>query len=352
MRHTEYGKTGRADGGRDARYGALREPDFADKVGESGDKTMYQKEWFAMPGSGQKICLHRFMPDGAPRMVLQICHGMAEYLYRYRPFAEFLNAHGVLVCGIDHPGHGETEGQRGFFAERDGWQYLIEANVECSRRMHEDAAAQGVPYVILGHSMGSFVARTIAAFHGECADAYIFVGTAGRNPLLWLGRSVARVQKALCGPRHVSGLLQTLNFGPYNRGDWEHRTNVDWVCSDPDVVDDYVADEGCGFAFTASAFYDLYSGLRVLQSEAWVQGLDPQKPYLLLAGDADPVGNRGKGVTEVYERMKAAGIADVTLRLYPGMRHEILNETGKEEVYETVWAWLTEHVLQEKDHER
>lgn len=277
-------------------------------------------------------------PEGPPRAVLQIAHGMAEHIMRYSDFAAFMCANGVLVAANDHAGHGRSMPDRaheGWFAAENGWFGVVED----MRTLHTLLAETytDIPHVLLGHSMGSFLARTYSAMHHGDFAAYIFSGTAGKNGALSAAKAIAAIQGgSAC--RKKSPFLNSLSFGAYNKPFVPNRTEFDWLSRDDAKVDAYVADPDCGFCFTVGGFADLFSGLSVIQAKDWPAGTD-DTPILLMSGAMDPVGGMGKGVEQVAEDLRAAG-RRVTLHLYPEGRHEMLNELNRADVYGDVLAFI------------
>lgn len=295
---------------------------------------------------GVDVLVHRWMPEpGAPlRGVLQIAHGMAEHAGRYARFGRALAERGWAVWASDHRGHGGTvsaNGTLGHFADEDGYSRVV-ADV----RMVAVAArkqAPGAPFVLFGHSMGSFFAQTIVLRHPQELDALVLSGTTlGGGALVGLGRQIARLERLRVGRRGTSALLTRMSFGQYNVG-FEGRTEFDWLSRDPREVDAYRADPRCGFPVTTQTWIDLLGALEELGRADWSR-LPRDLPILVFAGDRDPVGDRGNGVRRLVARMRAAGLAKVTEKLYPGGRHEMLNETNRDEVVRDVLAWLDEHV--------
>lgn len=295
---------------------------------------MSQKEFLNVQYG--KVCLHIWKPEGEIKLLYQICHGMAEYLERYAEFAETLSKKGILVFGIDHPGHGESDGTRGYFAPKKGWKYLVECNVQAAQIMK--GRYPGVKLVTMGHSMGSFVARTIAGYYSEVADKYIFMGTAGPNPAVGAGKALANMIVPFARSK-PNKFLNGLSTGPYGKAEESYTTEFDWLNTIPEEVQKYIDDEGCGFLFTTAGYRDLFTGLGMIDPKKWTPKLDKSKKYLLVSGTNDPVGSMSEGVKKVYESMKNAG-CDVTMKLYEGYRHEILNDKCKEEVISDILNWL------------
>ncbi|MDO4572482.1 MAG: alpha/beta hydrolase [Clostridia bacterium] len=274
-----------------------------------------------------------------PRAALQITHGMAEHIDRYSDFAGFLAQNGVLVYGCDMASHGKSLGEgepRGWFGAQNGWDALVQD----MRTLRDIVKSEfpALPYILMGHSMGSFLARSYAGRDGADFEAFIFSGTAGKNPVLGVGKLLARREIKRTGGKLPSQSLYNLSFGSYNRAFKPNRTDSDWLSRDSAQVDKYCADEACGYPFTASGMLDLFTGLGEVSSREWARRV-PKKPILIFSGAADPVGGAGRGVRQVAGWLSDTGHA-VELKLYKGGRHEMLNEINKEEVYNDVLLFI------------
>lgn len=308
---------------------------------------MQQQEVMWFPSSdGEHPCAgYLWQPQGEIRGVVQIVHGIAEHMGRYDHFARYLNAHGYVVCGEDHLGHGKTgeaAGQFGFFARRNGWT-LATANVRAFRQLMGEKFP-GVPYILLGHSMGSFLTRTYLCRYPGTVDGAILSGTGQESPLLVAtGRLVSTVLGWIHGPTWVSQLVHQQALGAYNRQFRPNRTTADWISRDEQVVDTYLQDSFCTFTPTVGLYRDMLGGLQYISSEKALSHMDPNTPIYLFSGDQDPVGANGAGVRRVYGYFKDHGTRDLELKLYPGARHETLNETNRMEVYADVLDWLDRH---------
>ena len=280
-------------------------------------------------------------PDGAPRAVVQIVHGVAEYAGRYDHFARYLAEHGFVVCGEDHLGHGKTvdDGKYGYFGKKDVWT-LVTADVRQLRTLMGERFP-GLPYFLLGHSMGSFLARTYLCAYPGTVDGCILSGTGQEKPaLVAAGRAVASAVCALRGPEAVSALVDKLSLGAYNKQFAPNRTTADWICRDEAVVDAYLKDPFCTFKPTAGMFRDMMGGLQFIAGRKNLAKMDRDTPVYFLSGDQDPVGSMGAGVRKVAGMFRAAGCKDVTVKLYPGGRHEMFNEINRQEVFQDLLAWL------------
>ena len=294
------------------------------------------QEWSST--TGEPLEKRLWAPQGEPRAIVQLVHGMAEHIARYDATAKRLTAEGFLVVGHTCLGHGTQAKRLGWFAAQDGWDALV-ADVH-ALRLQTQAEHPGVPYFLLGHSMGSFVVRTYCLTHEAGLAGVILSGTGHFDPpLLTAALTIARVQCALGGAQKPSHLLETMSFAGYNR-DWSPvRTAFDWLSKDTEVVDRYIADPLCGFPFTAAGYRDMFTGLKRLYPR-YLAAMDKSVPIRLFSGASDPVGGRGEGVKITVAELKAAGIADVTWQLYEGGRHEMLNETEREQVCSDLVAWL------------
>lgn len=283
-------------------------------------------------------------PDTPVRAIVQISHGMCETAARYARFAKALTARGYAVYAGDHRGHGRTAGRVDLLGDagEDGF-YWMRRNLEqiagVARSRHE-----GVPCFLFAHSMGSFLAQRLMCeeHHGVYAG-FILSGTNGPRGLLHVGESLASVQLRLRGPLHRSVLLNTIVFGPYNRGFTPLRTTFDWLSSDPDEVDRFIADPFCGAICSTRFFRDFFRLLLSLHTPATLSGLVKDKPVYLLSGDQDPVGMKGHGVRKLAALYRKLGVQDLEMRLYSGGRHEMLNEVNRDEVTADVLDWLARH---------
>ena len=284
------------------------------------------------------IAYRMWVPDD-PRVAVEIVHGMAEHMDRYDHFAKYLADNGVLVFGADLASHGKSwkEGMpRGFFGQKNGW----DANVQDLRTLRDLVKKEypAIPFILFGHSMGSFLARTYAGRDGEDFEAYVFSGTAGSNPVLGIAKWLARREIKKTGGDKPSITLYNLSFGSYNKAFKPNRTESDWLSRDDAQVDNYVADPLCGYPFTACAMLDLFNGLSEISNEAWAARV-PKRPILVMSGAMDPVGGKGKGVRQVAKWLGQTGHS-VECKLYEGGRHEMLNETNRQEVYGDVLLFI------------
>lgn len=291
------------------------------------------------------IAYYLMKPQGEPRAVLQVSHGMCEYFLRYQDFGLFLNEHGIAVVGNDHIGHGasaKTKDDLGWFAERDGWKYLVK-DLHTMMELGKQAFP-GVPYVLMGHSMGSFLVRAFLSDYSAELDGAIICGTGGKNPLIGLAISLSFLSTKLQGQRHRSQLIDRMTFRNYCNRYEAARSAKEWITRDQRIIEKYLNDPHCQFTFTSSAFHDLFCVNRFVNSKTWAKSIQHKLPILVISGDMDPVGDYGEGVTWVYEQLKNAN-QTVKLKLYPEARHEIINEINRQEVYDDILSWLNTDVI-------
>lgn len=290
-----------------------------------------------------QIFTRLWLPEsGQPRGVVQIVHGISEYIDRYAPVARFLSSHGFVVAGCDHLGHGRTalgSEEYGFFAEKNGW-HTVSADVRRLRVLMGQRFPD-LPCFMLGHSMGSFLARTYLIDWPGTLTGCILSGTGQEPPaLVAAGRLLADGVCKTSGPRTHSKLIEQLAFGAYNKQFTPARTRADWISRDEKVVDAYVADPLCSCMPSAGMFRDMMEGLQYIAKKNNLEKMDPGTPVYFFSGDQDPVGQNGKTVQTVVGFFEQAGCTDITLRLYPEGRHEMMNELNREEVFSDLLNWL------------
>ena len=285
-----------------------------------------------------------YLPECEPVGFFHVVHGMTEYIGRYERFMTEMAENGWICFGYDHLGHGYTvnnDSELGYIAKKDGWSLLVQDVHRFAEAAMAEFSPEGkeLPYVLMGHSMGSFIVRlaTETCVH---PDRLIIMGTGGPNPAAGAGLALIGLTKMLRGDRHISKLLDGIAFGSYNDA-WKNSGETapnPWLTSDQGVRERYFADPLCTFKFTVSAMGDLITLTKECNRSAWYQNLPKDIPMLLVAGSEDPVGDFGKGVRYVYEHLLAAGI-DATCKLYEGARHEILNDISYEDVVKDILAF-------------
>lgn len=274
------------------------------------------------------------------KAVIQLVHGMEEHIGRYADFAEFLADEGYIVFGHDHLGHGNTAKIKrdfGYFSDKNGWEILCK-----DIHIYQNAISSlypDIPYILFGHSMGSLLVRTYVTKYSDKLDGLIISGTSGQKFGLSIAKSQTKIIEAFRGRRYRSKYIKNLVTGSFNRKFKPNLTEADWISSDEENVQKYLADPLCSSTFTVSAYYELISGTQYLSIQKNINKT-PNIPILIFSGDKDPVGANGKGVNRVYRMLKKAGVEDVTLKLFHNGRHEMLNEVNKDEVYDLIKRWL------------
>lgn len=311
---------------------------------------MAREENFEFLSADGKTKVHavKWTPEsGEYRAILQITHGMIEFIERYREFAGFLTRHGYLVVGHDHIGHGESVADTadwGYFAEEHPSDVLV-ADMHRLRSMTAQENP-GVPYFMLGHSMGSYMLRKYLSLHGEGLAGAVIMGT-GNVPdqTTKLGMRVVKILAKFFGWHHRSNLVKRLSFGgPYKKFD---MTGADlhnsWLTKDDKIVDFYYHEPKCSFTFTLNGYLGLFEAVLFDNQPENIARIPKNLPIFMVSGKDDPVGDLGEGVKRVYRQYQETGIRDVTCKLYENDRHEILNETDREIVYHDILQWMDAH---------
>lgn len=308
-----------------------------------------KKEEFYFDSRDGKSRIHavRYLPGQQPAVcVVQLVHGMAEYVERYEEFAGFLTDRGCIVTGNDHLGHGKSvqEGQpKGYFCEQDPATVAVR-DVHRLKKMTQQLYP-GIPYIILGHSMGSFILRNYLCRYGSGITAAVIMGTGMQPPaLVRASKALAALQKLFLGSKHKAVLIDKLAFGGYNKRIPDARTAFDWLSRDAEQVAKYNADPLCGFIFTVNGFQTLFELIARVQKRENLEKMPKGLPLLVISGNEDPVGEYGEGVRRAYASLKEVGMENVTLSLTEGGRHELLNETDREAVMQKLWTWMKEQI--------
>ncbi len=304
------------------------------------------KDSFQSTNKKNTIVYRVYSPTTTPKAVVQFCHGMAEHAKRYEAFGTYLAQNGIAFCINDHLGHGESvqnENQLGYFGEKHGWKLLVSDAEKLTYILKKKYP--NVPFIIAGHSMGSFVVRAYLSMYKDLADGAVIIGTGNATSLIKIGESMAKAVALFKGKQHHSKWLDNMSFASYNERISNAVTPFDWLSRDAQNVKLYIDDPLCGFIFTTSGFADISSMIKFVSTKKWADSINKKIPILLTSGDADPVGGYGELVTKVYNMLKSSDVNDVTLKLYEGARHEILNETNRQEVYEDMLKWLMSKVL-------
>ncbi|MFZ5756063.1 MAG: alpha/beta hydrolase [Pseudomonadota bacterium] len=305
---------------------------------------MSVQPYFLDTADRHRIAVRHWPAAGHIRASLVIAHGMAEHAARYDPLAEHLAARGIAVYALDHRGHGASATQPadiGHYADENGWALVVG---DLARLLdHAHAAHPGLPLVLLGHSMGSFIAQACAIAHGDRLHALALSGSNyGSTVLYRVARVLARIEKFRQGARGKSALLEFLSFGAFNKPFAPARTGYDWLSRDPAEVDKYIADPLCGFRVSNQLWIDLLGGLIAISDVKNLARIPHALPVYVFGGDRDPVGQAGRGLPKLVEKLAEAGVRNVRLKLYREGRHEMLNESNRAEVFADLEKWLDE----------
>ena len=302
------------------------------------------KREFTFPSADGKTAIHavEWLPEGAPRAVLQIAHGVSEYVLRYEDFAGYLTERGFAVVGNDHLGHGLSVSDgapRLYFGPKGSWNWVVEDMEQLRKLTHRQFP--NLPYFLLGHSMGSFLTRTYLIRYPGTVDGAIIMGT-GYMSAASTAASLA-VINAEClrnGESRPSAVATKASFGIYNRRFAPNRTSMDWLSLNPDNVDAYLKDPLCQGNASAGLFREKLSGIRFVCKEDNIRKMNHHTPILFISGAMDMVGDCSKGVERAAAAFQRAGMRDVTVKLYPELRHEVLKEDCREQVYDDIDRWL------------
>lgn len=299
---------------------------------------------FASSTGQNTIRARKCVPDGEAKAVVQIAHGIAEHIERYDGFMAFLASNGYVAVGNDHLGHGKSiakPSEQGIFAPADGWSYVVKDMDKLRDLMRKEYPE--LPYIFFGHSMGSFLTRTYIIQHPDKYDAAILSGTGHQSKaLVFAGYAAADLMTKLKGSAGDGKALNDMAFGSYTKRIDNPRTPFDWLSVNEENVDKYIADPLCGFIAKVSLYRDMMGGIKFLTNQKNIDKMNKDAPIYFMSGAEDPVGDYGVGVEKAYKAFCDAGLHDVTIRLYPNGRHEMLNETNNQEVYQDILNWLNE----------
>ena len=302
------------------------------------------KNDFSFHSADGKTAIHavEWLPEGAPRAVLQVAHGVAEYILRYAPLGAFLAERGIAVVGNDHLGHGRSVAPgaaRLYFGPKGSWNTVVD-DLYAFRGM-EGRKFPGVPYFLLGHSMGSFLVRTYLIRYPGTVDGAVLMGTGQMPPaMVTAGQVVAAAESRKLGEDKTSPVVTRLAFDTYNKIFAPNRTGFDWLSMDQGNVDGYIADPLCGGNASVGLFRELLSGMKFVEDRRNVKKMNMNTPILFVSGSMDPVGECGKGVQRAFRSFQRVGVRDLRMKLYPGARHEILNDVCRDLVERDLLGWM------------
>lgn len=292
------------------------------------------------------IFVYKWIPEGNPKGIVQIAHGMAEHAKRYEGFARKLTQNGYIVFANDHRGHGKSARKvekLGYLADEDGFQWLVKDFHNLSLIIKE--IYPSLPLYIYGHSMGSFMAQRYIMLYPDLISGLILSGSNGKQGIILnAGLAFAKIEIRKHGRKNQSEKLHNLIFGGYNKAFKPNRTKSDWLSRDNEEVDKYIKDPYCGTIFTAGFFYDFLEGLLEVENKKNLSWIPKHIPIYIFSGDKDPVGKSGKGIINLYQRYKNHGVKDIEYKLYKDGRHEMLNEINRDEVMDDVVKWLDERI--------
>ncbi|MEM7279100.1 MAG: alpha/beta fold hydrolase [Pseudomonadota bacterium] len=287
---------------------------------------------------GHDIPLQVWRPEGAPTHILQILHGLGEHSDRYARFAKAANERGIAVYCHDHRGHGEHADQLGYFAAKNGWGLLVADALAVFR--HVEAEHSGVPIILLGHSMGSYIAQSFLIRHSPSIAALILSSsTWPSRAKLFFGSILAHIESWRLDRHRHSPLLDKLGFGDFNKPFQPARTELDWLSRDDAEVDRYIEDPLCGGPYTTGLWLDLTSGLKEIASDAALRRIDASLPILITGGAADPIGG-DKGMTKLLLHYAQTGHQRLKVKIYPEGRHEMLNDSVRDQVTSDWLDWI------------
>ena len=303
------------------------------------------KNEFYYPSADGKTQIHavEWKPETEIKGVIQITHGVTEYILRYENFAEFFTQKGFVVVGNDHLGHGQSIAPNGkpmYFGPNGSWNFVVK-DIDTCKQMTKKKYPN-VPYMILGFSLGSFLVRTyLIDYAQEPLDGAIIMGTGYiPNFKIAIAKMMANKEAKKVGEENTSPVIKSLTFETYNKLFKPNRTAFDWLCSNEEALDEYIKDPLRGEDYSAGLFREMLTGMQYTADLKNIQKMNKKIPIFLLSGDKDPVGEFGKGVIKTHEIFKKAGIEDVEIKLYPNLRHDILHEKCKDTIYNDIYLWL------------
>lgn len=305
------------------------------------------KEEFYYKSADQKTTIHaiKWIPDQEVRAILQIAHGVTEHIDRYNELAEYLTTKGILVVGNDHLGHGKSLGTEMYFGPHGSWNYIVEDMKTCKTMIEKDYL--NIPYFMLGFSLGSFALRTYLIDYQDPLAGAIIVGTGYTSPLeIALARFIAKSEEKKYGDEKTTAKIKDLTFGTYNKMLKNPKTDYDWLSLSEKNLEEYTTDPLRGEAMSIGLFRELLTGMSYTGNFKNIQKMNKEIPILLLSGDQDPVGGQTKGVKKVAKLFKKNNMKEVTVKYYENLRHDVLHEDIKEDIYTYLLDWINNHLIE------
>ena len=297
-----------------------------------------------------RLFVNQWLPNAPLKALILLAHGMAEHSARYARLAESFCAEGYGVYAPDQRGHGKTadHGTLGHFADDDGWCKVVGDLASLNQFLGQ--RHPGVPIVMLGHSMGSYIAQAYLLHHSASLHGAILSGSNFQPVALYrAARQIARFEKLRQGAKGRSALIEWLSFGSFNKKFKPARTRFDWLSRDPAEVDKYATDPLCGFRCTNQLWIDLLGGLQQISKASNLAQIDPGLPLLVIGGECDPV-SEGRRLTDLANSLRSAGSQNLQLKIYPQARHELFNESNRDEVTADVLAWIDQALSHPRPH--
>ena len=307
------------------------------------------KREFYYPSSDGKTRIHavEWSPDESPKAILQIAHGVTEYILRYEEFAEYLTNKGILVVGNDHIGHGSSIAENTkpmYFGPEGSFKYAVDDVNTLYKTTKEKY--ENIPYIILGFSLGSFIVRRFLIDYPDTVDGAILVGTGQIAPIkIKIAKFIAKSEAKKHGEDNPTPMIKSLSFDNYNKLFKPNRTDYDWLCLSKTSLDKYIRDKNRGKELSAGLFREMLSGMEYTGNLENIKKMNKDIPIIFLSGEMDPVGEKGKSVKKAYSDFKKVGIEDVSMKLYKDLRHDILHEDNAEQIYQDILEFINEKVV-------
>ena len=311
-----------------------------------GDNMRKNELFFRSSDNLTNIHMVMWEPDSKAKAVVQITHGVTEHIMRYEEIAKYLTERNIAVVGIDLLGHGlsTTDEKKMYFGGEGSWDFVVQDIKKCMEQTKE--LYPDVPYVLLGFSLGSYLVRTYLINYPESVNGSIIVGTGQiSNFEISLALSVAKSESKKYGDSQATEKIRSLTFDTYNKKFKPNRTKYDWLCKSNDMLDNYINDPLRGTAMSSGLFREMLMGMKYTGNKNNVLKMNKNIPILFLSGSCDAVGNFGKGVNKTYQLFKSCGVKDVELKIYDGLRHDILHEDSRYDVFEKIFNWLDSKFL-------